>query len=272
MTVTIVTDSVSCLPAELAASFDVSVVPAWISVGGERTRDGETPVEAILERRDRATTAGPSPGEFLAALDGKTSADGAVIVTVSDRLSSTHRSAELAAARFDGPVRVVDSTTVAGAEGLVVLAAAEAARRGADLDEVERVARRAAEEVRLVALVPDLGAIARTGRLPEAVVRVAGRARVRVVIELARGRIRPLRPRIGGDRLDPLIDRWRASRGLGHLQVAALHAGDERGAADLLDRLSRECVPGMSFVAPFAASMIAHTGPGLLGLAWRWAA
>jgi DegV family protein with EDD domain len=191
---------------------------------------------------------------------------------VGSRFSSTHRSAQLAAARSERRVGVVDSTTVAGAEGLVVLAAAEAARRGADLDEVERVARRAAEDVRLVALVPDLGAIARSGRLSDAVVRLAGRARVRVVIELARGRIRPLRPRIGGDPLDPLMARWRASRRRGSLDVAALHALDEPGALQLLERVSREFAPRTSFVAPFAASMIAHTGPGLLGLAWRWAA
>lgn len=272
MTVAIVTDSVSCLPPDLAASFDVTIVPAWLSVGGERTRDGAIPIEAILDRRERVTTAGPSPGEFLAALDGKASEDGALIVTVASRLSSTHRSAQLAARRSEVAVRVVDSTTVAGAEGLVVLAAAEAARRGVDLDEVERVARRAAEDVHLVALVPDLGAIARSGRLPDAVVRLAARARVRVLIELARGRIRPLRPRIGGDRLDPLMARWRASPRRGSLEVAVLHAADERGAAELLERLSRECAPRTSFVAPFAASMIAHTGPGVLGLAWRWTA
>jgi hypothetical protein len=54
------------------------------------------------------------------------------------------------------------------------------------------------------------------------------------------------------------------------LHVAALHAQAEPAAESLLARVCEEVVPATSFVGPFGTVMVVHTGPGLVGLAWRW--
>jgi hypothetical protein len=38
----------------------------------------------------------------------------------------------------------------------------------------------------------------------------------------------------------------------------------------LLARVCEQVEPATSFVGPFGTVMVVHTGPGLVGLAWRW--
>ena len=71
-------------------------------------------------------------------------------------MSSTFKAANAAARMVGDRARVMDTGTAAGAEGLVVLAAAEAAARGAPVDVVQHAAQRVIERVRLIATVDSL--------------------------------------------------------------------------------------------------------------------
>jgi fatty acid-binding protein DegV len=52
--------------------------------------------------------------------------------------------------------------------------------------------------------------------------------------------------------------------------VAALHALSPEHAEGLLDRVHDATSVTTSFVGSFSPVMLAHTGPGLVGLAWWW--
>ncbi|MST34219.1 hypothetical protein GHK86_16005, partial [Acidimicrobiaceae bacterium USS-CC1] len=54
------------------------------------------------------------------------------------------------------------------------------------------------------------------------------------------------------------------------LHLAVMHALDRPGADALLAELRGRVEPATSFVGSFSPVMVAHTGPGLLGLAWWW--
>ena len=41
-------------------------------------------------------------------------------------------------------------------------------------------------------------------------------------------------------------------------------------ARDLLARVCEEVDPATAFLGEFGTVMVAHTGPGVVGLAWRW--
>ena len=62
--------------------------------------------------------------------------------------------------------RVMDTGTAAGAEGLVVLAAAEAAAQDEPVESVQRAAQRVIERVRLIATVDSLDRLVQSGRVP----------------------------------------------------------------------------------------------------------
>jgi DegV family protein with EDD domain len=271
VTVAVVTDSAAALPADLVERFQVTVVPMTVTVGGRTTLDGDTPVEALLEAQDLETS-GPSPGDFVRAIDQR-AADGEILVlTLASTMSSTYQSAVLAAGQTATRVRVVDTQTAAGAEALVVLAAARAAASGAPLDAVAAVAERVISRVRLVAMVPDLAYLARSGRVPGIAQRVGRRLGVAPLFEFVAGRVHPLRPALGVDAAyDRLVQRVVSSREDGaDLHVAAYHAMCPEAAAELLRRVERVITPASAFVGEFGSVMVAHTGPGLVGLAWWW--
>jgi DegV family protein with EDD domain len=271
VSVAVVTDGAASLPPGLAASYRVTVVPLEVAVAGGEARP--TSLEELLPHLgDGVRTASPTPGRLAAAIRGCQEGDGVLVLTVARSVSSVYQAACLAARQASGPVRVLDTGTAAGAQGLVVLAAARAARAGRPLEAVEAAARRAADRVQLVATLDTLDYLVKGGRLPKVMGWTGARLGVQPLFEFRAGEIRPLRPafsRMAARRR--ILGRWRASRPPGAaLHVAVLHALAPEEAAALLREVLAETEPASAFVGEFSAAMVAHTGPGLFGLAWWW--
>jgi DegV family protein with EDD domain len=271
VTVAVVTDSAAALPPHLAAAHDVTVVPMWLTVGGRSVHEGDVTLAELLTHRD-VTTSGPTPGEFEAAVKDRLGDDGVCVLTIASTMSSTYEAAVLGARAAGGPVRVIDTTTAAGAQALVVLAAAEAARRGASLDDVEAAARAAIGQVRLVATVPNLDHLVRSGRVPNVAGWAGRRLGIAPLFEFRAGHAHALRPARGVEAAyERIVARFRRDRVAGaRLHVAALHAEAPAAAEQLLARVRAEADPVTAFAGPFGSVMVVHTGPGLVGLAWRW--
>jgi DegV family protein with EDD domain len=274
MAVAIITDSAAALPPELIEHHRIGVVPMWLTIAGESVREGEVPPESLLGRLD-VTTSGPAPGEFEQAIKERMQqpdVDAVVVLTIAATMSSTHEAAVVGAQAAGGPVRVVDTTTAAGAQALVVLAAAEVAEAGGSLDAVEAAARDAIGRVKLVAMVPTLDHLVRSGRVPNIAGWAGRRLGIAPLFEFRDGGAHALRPAIGADAaLDRIVSRWRRSRVDGAaLYVAALHAHAPEVGERLLAMVRAECEPKIAFSASFGTVMMVHTGPGLAGLAWYW--
>ena len=116
----------------MARECGVTVVPMWVTIGGRQYRDSELSMEDLIgETVDGVSTSGPAPGELARAVEVADTGDGALVLTVSRRMSAVYDAARLASQLLDGrSVAVLDTGTAAGAQGLVVLAAARAAREG----------------------------------------------------------------------------------------------------------------------------------------------
>jgi DegV family protein with EDD domain len=280
MTVAVLTDSAASLPAAAVEEHHITVVPLHLLFDGQDLKDGEAAFSAVVDRitadPKSVTTSAPSPGEFLAAMAAAPDADELAVVTVASHMSAAYKSAWSASSLCPRPVRVIDSGTAAGAEGLVVLAAAEAAAMGQSLDAVEARALEVAERVELVAAVNGIEHLSRSGR----VTGPAGWAGKRLGLHplfafRPGGRIVPLRPaQSRSAALERLLTRWRRSRPKqpARLRVAAVHAEAPAEAEALLARIAAEAAPELSFVGQFSPVMVTHTGPGLVGVAWWWEA
>ena len=135
LSVGVVTDSAASLPVDLAGANGVAIVPMWVAIGGQQYRDGELSLTEVLDRAGEGlSTSGPAPGELAEAARAADQGDGVVILTLSHAMSGVYQSARVAMDLLEGEkVAVVDTGTAAGAEGLVVLAAAKAARAGLPL-------------------------------------------------------------------------------------------------------------------------------------------
>ncbi|HEV8573213.1 MAG TPA: DegV family protein, partial [Dehalococcoidia bacterium] len=100
--VAIIADSSACLPPGLIEQYDIDIVPLAVLLDGSVYRDGEISREAFYQRLrggERATTAAPAPGEFLAAFRRARDcgAESVLCLTLSARYSGTYSSARKAA-------------------------------------------------------------------------------------------------------------------------------------------------------------------------------
>jgi len=274
VTIAVIVDSAAAMPAAVAEAYGVTVVPLSITVDGTTYRDGDLDDEELLGQLGQGvSTSAPAPGDFLAAIEtALESADGAVVVTVAQSLSASYGAARIATEQHADRVRLVDSESAAGSEVLVALAAAEAARDDAPLEFVEAAAVAAVPEVRLVGTLDSLEHLVRSGRVP-GIAGAAGRMLgVNPLFELRRGKVRPLRPAFSREAaFDRIVEMWTHARGgATRGSAVALHAMAPDGAKKLRERVLEIAAPDPLLVSAFGAAMIAHAGPGVVGLAWRW--
>ncbi len=141
----IVTDSACDLTPEQTDKLGVEVVPLTIRIGDQEFTDRrDLTVEDFYRRMAESDTlpetAAPAPGAFEAAFrkvreNGATSV---VCINLSGGLSATVESARNAARALEGEldVRVIDSRTLTGGLGTIIIAASQAAKDGATTDEV----------------------------------------------------------------------------------------------------------------------------------------
>ena len=140
--VRIVTDSACDLTDELVTKYNVIVVPLTIRFGEEELEDRRqlSPHDfwdRCRGKGDLPATAAPSPGSFVTAYQRAVDEGSEAILwlTLSSGVSGTYDSAKTAAESFTTvPVRVVDTRSLTMGQGLIVIAAAEEAAAGADLD------------------------------------------------------------------------------------------------------------------------------------------
>ena len=272
MTVAIVTDSAAALPEAIQRGFDIGVVPILLTIDGEEVPDDALSPDELLAA-GTLSTAAPGPGAFARAVTERQSADGVLVLTMSAQLSSCHRSAELGAQTAGGRTRVIDTANAAGAQALVVHAAATAAGAGIDLDGVAAVARRVAGRVRLMGVLGGLEQLVRSGRIPAVAGRAGDRLGVRPVFEVSEGRIRRLLPTRSVESAHRrMLEQWRQTRppGAAALHVAAVHAGAPDDAQRLLAAVTAEVTPTTAFIGGFGGALVAAAGVGVSGLAWWW--
>ena len=273
MTVAIVTDSAAALPDDVAATWGINVVPMWLTIDGQPELEGTRSLAELLEHPGVLTSA-PAPGEYESVVkEALRGADAAVVLTLASAMSASNEAARLGTAVFDDNVAVVDTGSAAGGQALVVLAAAAAAAQPrATLADVVTRATTVAARVRLVATLPSLDHLVRSGRVPGIAGWAGKRLGINPLFEFRGGDVHRLRPALSDDaaaeRIVAHVQR-NAPMG-GRLHVVGLHALAPSSAADLVARITAIVEPEESFIGEFGPVMVVHTGPGLSGLAWWW--
>jgi DegV family protein with EDD domain len=273
--VAVVTDSASNLPGELIRQHGIHVVPMILKFGERALLDGVDIPEgefykALVEENVPVSTSGPSEGDFRAAFDAAlSSADAAVCVTVASFVSATYGTAVSAAKDFGNRVRVIDSRSASLGEGFVALEAARAGSSGADLEAVVARGEDVAARACLVATINTFEFLRRSGRV-NALLAYAGTAlNIKPVFAFRRGKIEQLgRPRTRAKAIDRLMEEVRAASTQGPLHLGVAHADCRDEAEELLARLTAEIPNVETFVSAFTPLMGAHTGPGVLAVAF----
>ena len=272
--ISVVTDSAANLPADLAGELGIVVVPLHLAIGERAFRDGVNIgiaefYEQLQGGPDAASTAAPSPGDFLEAFRSVPADHDIVCVTVAAAVSATYQSASAAAAELPGRVEVVDSTNASMGEGFVVMEAARAAREGAARDEVVTKARRVASRTRIFATIDTFEFLKRSGRVRRAAAYAATMLNIKPVFRFSDGDADGIaRPRTRGRALERIVQEVLREAADRPVHVAAFHALAEADAKEVVRRIEAEADVVESYVVEATPVMGAHTGPGLVGVAF----
>ncbi len=274
MTVAVVTDTCHYLPRELLAAHDIREVSLYIHWGEEAQREGEiTDYDGYYARLGQAqelpTTSQPSIGDFLEVYEPLLEQGRDVIsIHLAGGMSGTVRAAEQAREHLDARadrVRVFDSATACGGQGLVVLAAAAAARAGAELDAVSERAARARAGLKMWFAIDTLEYLRRGGRIAGAQAWLGSALKIKPILTVE-SEITPIeRVRTSRRAFERMVDLLRTchQNGSDGWMVQHIQAPHEAQALAARGTEIFGCPPRViSEIGPVIGT---HVGPGLLG-------
>lgn len=271
MTIKILVDSACDLPEEEAVRNGITVMPLFIHVGNETFRDGVDLSRGDFYRRlpgwqTAPTTAAPGPELFRREYE-RLAAEGAdeiLSIHLSKSLSLVVESARQGAAQAAGvKVTVYDSGQLSLGAGFLALTAAEAAARGASMDEIIAALDDQAARTHTFAALDTLEFLNRSGRM-SGVMSVIGNL----------FQIKPLlRMHLGKPTSEKIRTRGRAARrlleilhSLGPIEKAALLHSDAAPRAEELYGMTNGCLPKSGLLRGEISPVLgAHIGPGVVG-------
>jgi DegV family protein with EDD domain len=274
----VVADTTSYLPPELIEQHDIRLVSLYVGIEGDQEKESEIEdLQGFYERLrisdQQVTTSQPSVGDFISVYEPLL-ADGKEIVSIhiSSGISGTYESAMQARERLTaegkGGERIVvcDSRTGAGGMGLMVLAAANAAEKGANAAEANERAEAARQELKIWFAVETLDYLRRGGRIGAARHWIGTTLKIKPILTLE-DEITPIeRVRTRSRAFERLVDYGRQRHEAGADAWVVQHVQDPENA----ERLVEACRPIFGknpvFTSEIGPVLGAHVGPGLLGV------
>jgi len=167
MPVRIYTDSTADLGPELAARYDIQIIPLYVNVNGKTYADGvdiTTPdlFRSVKETGQLPQTSAPSVPDFINLFSQPGES---VYIGLSSQLSATIQNALLAQQNFEpGRVFVIDSLNLSTGIALLVIKAAEWRDAGLPAGEIDRRVRELITKVRTSFVIETLDYLYKGGR------------------------------------------------------------------------------------------------------------
>ena len=271
--IAIVTDSAASVPLELAREVELEIVPVGIQIDNHFHREGLdiTPEEfyAQLAEKENITTSQPSPGDFLDIynrLVGK--AKEIISIHITSRQSGTVQVAELLKEHIPIPITVVDSESASMGQGFAALAAARAALRGKNREEILEIIERVKQKTAVFVAVPTLKYLARSGKVSRVQAMVATLLTIKPILGVKDGLVQTVdKKRSYSQALQRMIALVEERFPTEKLAVAVLHSNALEKAGEFKQEIEGRLRCAQVFIAEMGASLAVHGGEGMLGIA-----
>jgi DegV family protein with EDD domain len=274
MTIKIVTDSVSDIPQAVASELGITVVPLNVIFDAVTYRDGVDIItdefyERLAKDRQLPTTSTPSPQVFAEFYDKLAKgADGILVITIGRKLSATSESALKAMGIMKNKCRVevIASELAMMAEGLLVIAAAKAAKSGASLDELMDLTRRNMSRSGIRLAFDTLDYLERGGRIGKAQALMGSMLGINPVLGIKDGEVFPFaRERSRAKAIDQIYNFAVSYSNIDEMAVEDATTPDETNAfVERLDTIFPKERIYRSKVSPVIGT---NVGPRVIGVA-----
>lgn len=274
--VSIITDSSSDIPPDLAQTLDIRIIPLKILFGAQVFHDRVdiTPQEFYRKLRSSSvlpTTSQPSAGDFVQVYqEVSQSADSIVSIHISGALSGTIESAHMAKTQMGEsfPIHIVDSRSTSMGLGFMVLAAAKMAAEGMDALQVVEHVQRLIPRMNVLFVVDTLEYLHKGGRIGGAKRLLGSVLSIKPLLHLHDGQVDVLeqtRTKRGAltRLLEVVEERIGAATGV---HMAVVHAAVPGEATALKEEIERRFHCEELYVLELSPVLGVHTGPGVIGV------
>jgi DegV family protein with EDD domain len=271
--VKIVTDSLSDISPEWARELGISVVPLNVHFGDKVFKDAvelspEEFYQKLVEGKVFPTTSAPAPGLFTELFTNLSKETNEILaIMASDKISAVHESAVQGKAlvKADCRIEVINTKWLVGAQAILVILAVEAAKKGANLDEIVEIVRKAMPRLHALMIFDTLEYLKRGGRIGKAKAFLGSLLKLHPVITLKDGEVHPYqqaRSRVQAK--DILVNYAKKFSKIERMVVE--HATTSAEMEELINRFG-EMVLGEHIYRSRVGSVIGtHTGPHVLAV------
>ena len=275
--VAIATDSTHYLPRALADEQGIHQVSLYVGWRGESERELEMAgFDAFYERLRRdpelPSTSQPSIGDFLTVWEPLIEAGKDIVsIHLAGGISGTCEAARqahgLLSERGQGDrVEVIDGETACGGTGMLLLAAAAAARTGAGKDAVVARVLDARRVLRIWFCLDTLEYLRRGGRVGKAQAWLGGTLRIKPILSLEREIVPVERVRTAGRAFERMVKYAQELHDAGSDGWVVQHIQAPEQSERLIERC-REIFDSEPLFASEVGPVIGtYTGPGLIGV------
>jgi DegV family protein with EDD domain len=275
--VAVATDSTNYLPRALADEQGIHQVSLYVGWKGEPERelemDGfESFYQQLRSDTELPTTSQPSIGDFLAVWEPLLDAGQDIVsIHLAGGISGTFEAARqahglLAERGLGDRVDVIDGETACGGVGLLALAAAAAARAGADKQAVVSRARETRKALRIWFCLDTLEYLRRGGRVGKAQAWLGGTLKIKPILSLEY-EITPVeRVRTAGRAFERMVSYAQDLHDGGADGWVVQHIQAPEQAQRLIDRCLEIFDSEPVFTSEVGPVIGTYTGPGLIGV------
>jgi DegV family protein with EDD domain len=273
--VRIVADTTCSIPKDKLRALGIALIPQIIIFGEQSYRDdSEIDTATFLQKLKASSqlpkTAAPPPQLYVPIFEESArKGEPVIVVAPSAKVSGTVRSAEVAAKDFPGAdIRVVDTMTVAGNLGTLVLLAHQWAQEGAHADTIVQRLQEHIRRERTYFMVATLEYLQKGGRIGGAKALLGELLQIKPILAIRDGQVTPFEQqrthRRALARLAELVEEQAARDGSSHLCVMQ---GDAMPTAQELVgmlklRLNITEIP----IYELPPAIIVHGGPGAMAV------
>jgi DegV family protein with EDD domain len=273
-----VTDTTHYMPRDVVAAHELREVSLYVNWNGRTDResdlgDYDAYYDHLRSAGELPTTSQPSVGDFLAVYEPLVRAGHPIVsVHLSASISGTFGAAEQARAELvangadpDG-LLVVDSMTVAAGMGICALAAANAARGGADAAATAEAARAARRELKIWFALDTMEFLRRGGRIGAAQAWLGSTLRIKPILTLEAEVLPVERVRTSARAFERMVDYLRLRHDDGHDAWVIQHIQAHGEVERLRDRGREIFGTDPEFISEVGPVIGTHAGPGMLGV------
>ncbi|MBM6617101.1 DegV family protein [Bacillus suaedaesalsae] len=278
MSIQLLTDSACDLPREILQEQNIIMFPLVVHLDDTDYYDTETidsskVYEAMrMEKVPKTSQVPPTRFQdtFTRLAEEKKEA---IYISFSSELSGTYQTAMLMAEQVreqypDFKLTIINTKCASLGMGLVVLKAAEYAKRGYSYDELVTRTQVHANHMEHIFTVDNLDYLARGGRVSKASAFVGGLLNIKPLLHVEDGKLIPLEKIRGRKKVLQRMLEVMKERGTNFAgqTIGISHGEDEETALYLQEKIKEQLGCETFFISKIGSAVGAHAGPGTIAL------